>query len=627
MGLFINTLPIRVDIDRDSVEESVRSTHLRLAALMEHEHASLALTQRCSSVPTGVPLFSALLNYRHNSTYVSNHAAAFGMETLESEERTNYPFNLSVEDYGTSLGLTAIVVQPYDPSRICGYMQEALDSLTAALEYNPSMSVSNLEVLPIEERQLLLSDWNRTQERYPDALCLHHLFEQQVERTPGAIAVVHGEQSMTYAEVNARANSLAYKLIQLGAKPEALVAVCVERSMAMIIGIFAVLKAGAAYVPLDPSHTSGRLCDILRDTSPLCVIVDQIGKGVLGPSLSSVLVIDPNDMATSPASNPPVPALISRHLAYVIFTSGTTGKPNGVMIEHQGVVSYVMSQQKDLRIQPSSRMIQFFSIGFDASVLEIFCTLCFGGSLHLLHDDDRMDRNLLWLYLEQHHITHALLTPSVLHDCDRLSPLSTMSVLLVGGESLSPTLVRKLRTLAPDGTVINMYGPTEATVAATSWIYSEHGLLDDTPIGRPLANTTVYLLDAYRNPVPLGAIGEIHIGGVGVARGYLNRPETTAERFIADPFTGGPQARMYKTGDLARYLPDGNIVYVGRSDHQVKIRGFRVEVREIEARLREYSLVSKAVVVALGDEIHKYLVAYVILQQENQLDPNRHGLG
>ena len=268
MGLFMNTLPIRVDLDRDSVEDSVRVTHARLAALLEHEHASLVLAQRCSSIAVGVPLFSALLNYRHNSVPMSNNNADYGMKFLESEERTNYPFDISVEDYGTSLGLTARVMLPHDPARVCGYMYEALNSLADSLEYTPSMPVKQLEVLPVEERQVLLRDWNATQEEYPDHLCLHHLFEQQVERTPEAIAVVHGDISLSYSELNSCANTLAHQLIQLGVQPDSPVAICVERSTAMIIGILAILKAGGAYVPLDPPHASERLLDILSDASP-----------------------------------------------------------------------------------------------------------------------------------------------------------------------------------------------------------------------------------------------------------------------------------------------------------------------------------------------------------------------
>ncbi|KAG0195763.1 hypothetical protein BGX28_000670, partial [Mortierella sp. GBA30] len=268
MGLFINTLPIRIDLDRHSVEESVRATQASLATLLEHEHASLALAQRCSNIAAGMPLFSALLNYRHNAAPSSSTSVLTGMKYLDSQELTNYPFDLSVEDFGTSLGLTAQALQPIESDRICGYMQQALESLVMALEHTPSVPVADLEVIPTEEHTMLLQTLNTTQENYPDQLCLHHLFEQQVARAPDAIAVVHDNQSLTYSELNQHANRLAHHLIALGVHPEDLVAICVERSPGMIIGILAILKAGGAYVPLDPSYASDRLRDILDDAAP-----------------------------------------------------------------------------------------------------------------------------------------------------------------------------------------------------------------------------------------------------------------------------------------------------------------------------------------------------------------------
>ncbi|KAG0195442.1 hypothetical protein BGX28_001356, partial [Mortierella sp. GBA30] len=364
LGLFVNTLPVRVDLNEGNVEESVRSTHARLAALLEHEHASLALAQRCSSVATGVPLFNALLNYRHNSTSTTNHEAAFGMEVLGSEERTNYPFSLSVEDYGVALGLRAKVVQPLDPTRICGYMQEALDNLADSLEVAPDNPVAQVEVIPVKERQMLLSDWNATQEDYPDHLCLHHLFEQQVERTPRATAVVHEGQSLTYAKLNTLANNLAQRLIQHGVKPDSLVAICVERSMAMIIGILAILKAGGAYVPLDPFYPSDRLRETIIEAAPPVLLADATGRKTLGEgTLVSLTVVDPNNPEPEDCSDPQVNGLTPQHLAYVIYTSGSTGKPKGVMLEHHGAVNLVYDRPALFEITPESRVLQYTSLG------------------------------------------------------------------------------------------------------------------------------------------------------------------------------------------------------------------------------------------------------------------------
>ena len=337
MGLFINTLPLRVDLAGRGVQNSVRDTHARLAALLEHEHASLALAQRCSGVPAGTPLFSALLNYRHNAIPSSERSTESGIEFLGAEERTNYPLTLSVEDFGQALGLTAQVVQPLDPARVCGYMQQALESLAEALECTPDRPVWQLEVLPRDERTLLLETWNATECDYPAQQCIHQLFEAQVERTPEAIALVYEDQALSYAELNAQANRLAHQLIELGVKPDARVAICVERSPAMVVGLLAILKAGGAYVPLDPAYPGERLAHILADAAPAILLADTVGRTALGEAaLASLTVLDPNALPESAVTNPHVPGLTARHLAYVIYTSGSTGTPKGVMVEHRG---------------------------------------------------------------------------------------------------------------------------------------------------------------------------------------------------------------------------------------------------------------------------------------------------
>ena len=295
MGVFINTLPFRVDLTK-TVHESVFHTHERLASLLDHEHASLVHAQHCSSVPQGTPLFSAMLNYRHNATSSDTPSIMKGIEFLEGEERTNYPFTLAVEDFGGSLGLTAKVVQPISPIRVCGYMQQALDSLIHAIEHAPDTMAHELNILPDDEQELLLRTWNTTHQDYPTDLCIQHLFERQVELTPEAKALVFNGQSLTYAELNERANILAYHLIELGVQPDSLVAICVERSFAMIVGILGILKAGGAYVPLDPAYASNRVEDILVDAAPSIVVVDTVGRTTLGEAVSSMKVMDPNEL-------------------------------------------------------------------------------------------------------------------------------------------------------------------------------------------------------------------------------------------------------------------------------------------------------------------------------------------
>jgi len=316
-----------------------------------------------------------------------------------------------------------------------------------------------------------------------------------------------------------------------------------------------------------------------------------------------------------------VPGLTSRHLAYIIYTSGSTGKPKGVLIEHQGAVSRLQDLSFDeSSLNAASRFLQFTPLSFDVSVLDIFSTLCAGASLHLLQNDVRRDLPRLWEYLQKNSITHTSLTPTVLQDIKGLSPLRAPLKLTFVGEILPPTIPRSLRQVLPEGSmIINEYGPTEATVAAVRWNCTPDFSGDLVPIGRPIANIRIYLLDAYRLPVPLGAMGELYIGGVGLARGYLNRPELTSKVFLLDPFAEDRNARMYKTGDLARYHPDGNIIFIGRNDHQVKIRGFRIELGEIEARLNDHPLVDKAVVVTIGEGSDKKLVGYVVAKPDNTL--------
>ncbi|KAF9210229.1 hypothetical protein BGZ59_009710, partial [Podila verticillata] len=632
LGLSINTLPFRCDIDERGVRECVQDTHSRLMALLEHEHASLALAQLCSNVPAGTSLFSGLLNYRHTSlpsNGSTTSGAEFvseeeqfqypGVEFLSGQERTNYPFCLSVEDFGTALGLTAQVMHPVDPVRVCTYVRQAMESLVEALETTSDVPVQQLEALPVEERQMLLREWNATQEDYPADLCLHHLFEQQVERTPEAIAVVYEDQSLTYAEVNTRANCLAHRLIGLGVQPDVLVAICVERSPATIIGILAILKAGGAYVPLDPFYASDRLRDIISDAAPTILIADQAGRNALRKStLKSLAVLDPNAPDQKSNSNPNVIGLTSRHLAYVIYTSGSTGKPKGVMLEHQGAVNLVYKRPERFEIHTRSRVLQNTSVSFDHSVSEIFSTLHCGASLYLLQDGIRLDRHRLWDFLARNAITHVSFTPTLLHDCKDLVTLKALQAFIVMGETMPPHLPGLLRTMAPNSIVINSYGPTETSVSTTLWKWHSDFSGHMVPIGRPLPNKRVYLLDTHGNPVPLGVLGEIYIGGVGVARGYLNRPELTAEKFMPDPFSSELGARMYRTGDMARYLPNGNLVHMGRNDHQVKIRGFRIELGEIEMQLNDHPLVSESLVIVLGEKSDKRLVAYVIASNVQQ---------
>ncbi|WP_338876064.1 non-ribosomal peptide synthase/polyketide synthase [Mycetohabitans endofungorum] len=636
MGLFINTLPLRVDLD-GSVQAAVHVTHARLAALLEHEHASLALAQRCSGVPAGTPLFSALLNYRHNAMDSSERSGLPGVELLSARERTNYPLILSVDDDGQSLRLTAQVVSSLEPERVCAYMQQALHSLADALEAMPDTAVQQLQVLPEAERQLLLQTWNATAAPYPDQ-CLHQLFEAQVKRTPEAPALVFENQMFSYAQLNAQANRLAHQLIELGVEPDARVAICVERSPAMVVGLLAIMKAGGACVPLDPAYPCERLAHILHDAAPTIVLADATGRATLGEeALACRTVLEPDVALDQVATNPRVAELTPRHLAYVIYTSGSTGTSKGVMIEHgqiarlfegtkpNGTLSEdqaLIDRPRGYSLTPADRVLQKTSFNFDISIWELFGTLLNGATLIVADADIHKDPVALKDLIVHERITTVYFVPSILSiflDTEGVQRCTSVKHLICSGEALSGATSQRCQTLLPDAQVHNLYGPTENALGTTFWTCPVACVEDNIPIGRPIANTRVYLLDAHGQPVPLGAVGELYIGGAGVARGYLNRPELTAERFVPDPFSDDADARLYKTGDLARYRPDGNLEFLGRNDEQVKIRGFRIEPGEIEACLTAHPQVRDAVVLATGEGSAKRLVAYVQAEADAHL--------
>ncbi|KAA9382691.1 amino acid adenylation domain-containing protein [Neorhizobium galegae] len=624
LGLFINTLPVRLDLDGTGVEASVRTTHARLSELLAHEHASLALAQRCSGVAAPAPLFSALLNYRHNTPPVACEADDLlpGMEWLGGEERTNYPLTLSVEDFGEALGLTAQVVEPISADRVCGYMQQVLEQLAEALEHAPNRPVRDLDILPATERTYLLEDLNRTAAAYPSERCIHELFEAQVRRAPEAVALVHEEERLSYGELNARANRLAHHLIALGVRPDQPVAICLERSPAMVVGLLAILKAGGAYLPLDPAYPSARLRQIVEDAAPRLLLCDAAGRAALGPeALVDLTVVDLQTAtpawAELPASNPDPRALglSPRHLAYVIYTSGSTGTPKGVMVEHRGLVRLVAGNDF-VEISPQDIFLNASSPTFDATTFEVWGALANGARV-VLYPGRHLSSATLAQIIQDQGVTIAWMTAR-LFDVYIAEGRSTnrLQQLLVGGEEVSIASIRACQKRHPTLRISNGYGPTENTTFSLCYpVPAEFDGRQRVPLGRPIRNSVAYLLDRFAQPVPFGAVGELYIGGAGVARGYLNRPDLTAERFIASPFVEGD--RLYRSGDLGRYLPDGNLEFLGRNDDQVKIRGFRIEPGEIATRLCEHAWVREAVVVARQDRAgDQHLVAYVVCGPE-----------
>ncbi|KAF9561023.1 hypothetical protein EC968_005932 [Mortierella alpina] len=622
MGLFVNTLALRVDL---SAEPTVRSLldRVRQRTLAAYEHQDLPFEQVVEIVQPPrkmdhTPLFQVMFSWQNNEASEWELSGLQASRYKLAYDVVQFDLELDLyEENGQVVGSLSYSTALFDQTtveRYIGYLGTMLQALTDDVE----QSIDSIDIISPAERTLALQTWNAIEQTYPTHECMHHLFERQVERTPQEAALVYEKDVLSYAELNERANRLAHHLIDLGVKPDSRVAICVERSLAMVIGSMAILKAGGAFVPLDPAYASERLRTILTDAAPTVLLADAAGLKSLGQAdLSSMTVVDPNRPFAYPSTNAEVVGLTSRHLAYIIYTSGSTGKPKGVMLEHRGLANLCQTHTKFCGIQEGTRLMQFASFSFDASVWDIMLPLSSGAALYLPPDCIRMDRDALWQYMGRHSITHASFTPSFLQDGKDLPPLNNHLTLILGGEALSPSL---LHNLTRQGiTVINDYGPTEVTVSAATWRCPQD--FEDTivPIGRPVIHARLYVLDAHRRPVPLGAVGELYVGGIAVARGYLNRPELTSEMFTPDPYSSDAEGKMYRTGDLVRYLPDGNLMYLGRKDHQVKIRGFRVELGEIEACLMDHPAVSEAVIVVLGQGSEKRLVAYVVSEPIERL--------
>ncbi|KAF9346730.1 hypothetical protein BGX34_003688, partial [Mortierella sp. NVP85] len=636
IGLFVNTLALRIDLSGNPTMRQLLE-RVRKTSLEAQNHQDLPFEQVVDIVQpprslSHAPLFQVMFALQNNETLELQLPGLEAVEIDSSYDIAKFDLTLGLyESNDEIMGGMSYSTALFDHAtmeRHVGYLCRMLQAMVMDAD---QLAVS-VDLLSQAERDLILGEWNDIQQDYPADLCIHQLFEQQVERNPQATALVFNGQSLTYTELNDRANRLAYHLIGLGVRPDSLVAICVERSFSMIISLLAVLKAGGAYVPLDPAYASERLRDILIDANPGILVADDHGKEALGEGIPlSVTVVDPNAMEADSDSNsvaqgdslanPFVPELTSSNLAYIIYTSGSTGKPKGVMVEHEGLSNLVMTRQDIYGVCASSRVLQFFSFSFDGCAMDIISALCSGASLHILLDAVRYNQRQLWDYLEQNSITQALLPPAIFQGAKDLPRLSTSLTLILGGEPLPASLIQTLQPLIPNGRIVNDYGPTEATVSSIAWKCPQEFGGDVVSIGRPIANKRIYILDEHRRPSPLGAVGELYIGGVGVARGYLNRPDLTASVFLPDTFAGCKDARMYKTGDLVRYLPDGNIIFLGRNDHQVKIRGFRIELGEIEARLCDHQLVDKAAVITIGEGSNKRLVGYVVARPYDSL-PN-----
>ncbi|MGZ3459297.1 MAG: non-ribosomal peptide synthetase, partial [Archangium sp.] len=494
--------------------------------------------------------------------------------------------------------------------RMAGHFQRLLEGIAA----HPEQRLADVPLLSAEERRQLLVEWNDTRAELPGEPYLHHGFEAQVARAPDALALVWGDTRLTYSELDRRANQLAHYLRSLGVGPEGRVALSVERSPELVLGILGILKAGGVYVPLDPKLPTERLAYMLDVASPAVVLTQQRVEDELPSGSSFVVCLDSgwDEIALHPESNPGV-RLDGSNSAYVIFTSGSTGEPKGVLVEHRSVTNTIHRSTQDYGLRPGQRMLQWVSMSFDVSVQEIFSALGSGATLVLL-SRQLVGEELLALVREQG-VTALGMPPPALSTIPE-AELPMLESVMSGGEACTAELMERW---AKGRRFINQYGPTEVSIASTSALCTPGS--GKPTLGRPFPNTFLYVLDERMQPVPLGVRGELYIGGIGVARGYLGRQELTAERFVPNPFSAEPGARMYRTGDLVRYRADGNLEFSGRTDSQVKIRGFRIELGEIESILASHPAVEQAVVLVREDVPgDKRLVAYVVPLPGAELD-------
>jgi amino acid adenylation domain-containing protein len=626
LGLFLNTLPLRLRLTGLTASEFVERTHHELVELLSHDQASLSEAQRCSDISGSAPLFSALLNYRHTAP---DRDAAWGgrdsgMRLCDVRDWTNYPLLLSVDDLGEGFGLTVQADRRIEPQRVMSYAVTAMQSLLAVLERAPQTPALTLSILPHNERRQTLPSVYSVQSVHPVEGLIHELFEEQAARIPDECAVLYGEQRLTYAELNSRANILAAHLLEHGVRPDTPVALVTGRSPEAIVGILAVLKAGAACVSLNPRDPAKRIASILHDTGA-CVVLTYSIAGESVPAIpENIPTIAIRQVYVSPEQPHNLSAktlgLTPYHLAYVVYTSGSTGTPKGIAMTHAAMVNLVVWHSSTHPVGAGMRVLQYAPFNFDVAYQEIFSTLCTGATLVLMDESTRADPALLAKYISDWSIHRIFVPPVVLQSLAERCVLSGQSLrclqdVFTSGEQLriTPAMVRFFAQ-AGGCRLHNQYGPAETHVISAATLPADYGSWPVRPgIGFPVTNTRLYVLNRSMQPVPVGVAGELYVGGMGIARGYLSSTQT-AERFIAGSAAGVSGERLYKTGDRVRRLADGSLEFLGRADRQVKIRGYRVELGEIEAQLRRDPDVSEALVVTRFETGHPALVAYVRLR-------------
>ena len=633
VGYFVNMVVLRAKFAENlTISDFLKQVQQTVIAALEHQdYPFVRLVERLQPErdPSRSPIFQVdfafqQLQQGNNLDLFSSTEAKFGMKAGELEFETfemgqqEGLFDLTLDLIETKESLIGTIMYSTDlfKESTIKRMVEHFKVLLKGIMSNATQPVTTLPILTQTEQQQLLHDWNNSDINYPQEHCVQQLFENHVTQTPDAVAVMFEGKSLTYRLLNEKANQLAHHLQHLGVQPETVVGLCMQRSLEMVVGLLGILKAGGAYLPLDPHHPIDRIQFMLQDARASILLTQSHLQAQFAQLDANVIDLD-NLVLSQPITNP-VHNLNSDNLAYIIYTSGSTGKPKGVMLNHQGLINHNQAISKAYQLTPNDHCLQFANVNFDVATEEIFSTLSSGATLVMSPAEGFGSFADFQTFIDDKQLTVLNLPASYWHEWVlHLSDVpESLRLIVVGSEKVSLASLKTWAKIDTNQKVkwFNAYGPTEATITTTLYQpnFAQLDNVASVPIGQPIANTQIYILDNHLQPVPIGVPGELHIGGVGLAKGYLNNPTLTAEKFIVDPFVSDSQARLYKTGDLVRYLPDGNIEYLERFDHQVKIRGFRIEIGEIEAVLMQHPDVQDTLVDVYENQSGKYLVAYLV---------------
>ena len=622
IGCFINNLVLRTDLSGNPpfVELLQR---LRKVTLEAYQHQEVPFELLVRELQIGrdmsrAPLFQTMFNFE-NIPQAAHQQGTPGFQLIEMPDRVAlYDLSVGMTEQDDCLACKFIystaLFELGTIQRLAGHYTTILDNILV----NPHEPIATIPMLTATERQHMLVDWNMAKADYPIESCLHHLFEHWADETPHELAIVFKDQKLTYGELESRANKIAHHLIGLGIGPESKVALFLDRSPDMIVGILGVLKAGGVYVPLDTLLPQERLAYMLKDSDSNFVLVHKKYSQKMTGLGAQVLCYEDLLQVEILDEKKPQGKATSDNLAYIIYTSGSTGKPKGVMVTHRNVIGLLYGFGQVTQDGPHRVNVCVSPFNFDVSVGDIFSTLCFGGTLHLLLPENFTNGDWYAQYLVENGITTGYVLPNLLEEVskafkERRSELN-LKILITGLAPKKESILQSFREIFPGLRILNSYGPTEVTIRCTGHLFTEmKDALHDVPIGVPYPNYQVYIVDANLQPLPVGVAGELLIGGVGIARGYNQRPGLTAEKFIPDPFGSQPGGRLYRSGDIVRYLPDGIIEFLGRVDDQVKVSGYRIELGEIESHLTAHPMVQKCLAMVREDQPgDKRLVAYVI---------------